>query len=150
MTDPVEQIAALLRSEKTFLVLTHYRPDGDAIGSQLALGLRLQKLGKQVEAWNDDAVPAKFHFLPGSELIQKPPAEPRDFDVVISIDASTWQRVGTAAQKIKSKKHFINIDHHVSNEKFAVINWIVPDAPASGQIAYNLIKRRGFTRTNDI
>jgi phosphoesterase RecJ-like protein len=150
MSDPVEQIAGLLRSEKTFLILTHYRPDGDAIGSQLALALVLKGLGKHVEAWNDDEVPAKFHFLPGSNLITTPPAEPRDFDVVISIDASNWQRVGTAAQKIKSKKHFINIDHHVSNDKFAEINWIVPDAPASGQIAYDLIKRGGFPLTHDI
>src|SRR5262245_6379495 len=113
MTDPVGQIAGLLRSEKTFLILTHYRPDGDAVGSQLALALLLNDLGKEVEAWNDDEVPAKFHFLPGVAMIHKPPTEPRDFDVVISIDASTWQRVGTAAQMIKSKKHFINIDHHV-------------------------------------
>ncbi len=150
MSDPVEQIAGLLRSEKTFLILTHFRPDGDAVGSQLALALLLRDLGKHVETWNDDEVPAKFLFLPGSNLIQKPPAEPRDFDVVISIDASNWQRVGTAAPKIKSKTHFINIDHHVSNDKFADINWIVPDAPASGQIAYDLIKRGGFKLTRDI
>jgi bifunctional oligoribonuclease and PAP phosphatase NrnA len=150
MSDPIAQIAGLFRSEKTFLVLTHFRPDGDAIGSQLALALLLKDLGKHVEAWNDDEVPAKFRFLPGCGLIQKPPPEPRDFDVVIAIDASTWPRVGNAAQKIKAKKHFINIDHHVSNEKFADINWIAPDAPASGQIAYDLIKRGGFTLTQDI
>lgn len=150
MTDACQQVAELLRSQKTFLVLTHYRPDGDAVGSQLALVLLLRDLGKQVEAWNDDAVPTKFHFLPHSDLIRKPPAEPKDFDVVISIDSSTWPRVGTAAQKIKSRKHFINIDHHVSNEKFADINWIAPEAPASGQIAYDLIKRGGFKLTRDI
>ncbi len=150
MTDPIERIAGLLRSETTFLILTHFRPDGDAIGSQLALTLLLKDLGKHVEAWNDDEVPAKFRFLPGSGMIQKPAAAPRDFDVVISIDASNWQRVGTAAQKIKSKKYFINIDHHVSNDKFADINWIVPGAPASGQIAYDLIQRGGFKLTRDI
>jgi phosphoesterase RecJ-like protein len=150
MSDPIAQIADLLRRENTFLILTHYRPDGDAVGSQLALALLLQGLGKNVAAWNDDEVPAKFRFLPGSGLIQRPPAEPREFDVVIAIDASTWQRVGTAAQKIKARKHLINIDHHVSNEKFADINWIVPDAPASGQIAYELIKRGGFLLTREI
>ena len=84
MTDPIERIAGLLRCETTFLILTHFRPDGDAIGSQLALTLLLKDLGKHVEAWNDDEVPAKFRFLPGSALIQKPAAAPRDFDVVIS------------------------------------------------------------------
>jgi phosphoesterase RecJ-like protein len=83
-------------------------------------------------------------------MIHRPPAEPRDFDVVIAIDISTWQRAGTGAQRIRSRKHFINIDHHVSNERFAEINWIVPDAPASGQIAYDLIKRGGFELTREM
>ncbi|HUK82108.1 MAG TPA: bifunctional oligoribonuclease/PAP phosphatase NrnA [Verrucomicrobiae bacterium] len=150
MTDPCPQIAELLRTQNSFLVLTHYRPDGDAVGSQIALALLLKDLGKQVDAWNDDEVPAKFRFLPGSAIVQRPPAEPKDFDVVIAIDVSAWQRVGGAAEKIRARKHFINIDHHVSNERFADINWIVPDSPASGQITYDLIKRGGFTLTRDI
>ncbi len=64
MSDARQQISELLRSQSTFLVLTHYRPDGDAVGSQLALLLLLQGLGKTVEAWNDDEVPSKFRFLP--------------------------------------------------------------------------------------
>ena len=150
MTDAANRLPSCSRSQNRFLVLTHYRPDGDAVGSQLALVLLLKSLGKQVEAWNDDDVPAKFRFLPHSDLITRPPAEPKDFDVVIAIDTSTWQRVGTAAQRIRNKKHFVNIDHHVSNEKFAEINWIVPEAPASGQIAFDLIKRGGFTLTREI
>lgn len=150
MKDPVQQIADLFRSEKSFLVLTHYRPDGDAVGSQLALAILLKNLGKHVETWNDDEVPAKFLFLPYANMITRPPAEPKDFDVVVSIDSSTWQRVGTAAQKIGKRKYFINMDHHVSNDKFAEINWIVPSAPASGQIAYDLIKRGGFGLTKEI
>ncbi len=150
MSDARQQISELLRSQSTFLVLTHYRPDGDAVGSQLALLLLLKGLGKTVEAWNDDDVPAKFRFLPHSDLITRPPAEPKDFDVVIAIDTSTWQRVGTAAQRIRNRKHFINIDHHVSNETFADINWVVPEAPASGQIAFDLIKGGGFPLTREI
>jgi phosphoesterase RecJ-like protein len=150
MTDPSQQIAALFRSQNSFLVLTHYRPDGDAVGSQLALVLLLKGIGKTVEAWNDDEVPTKFRFLPHTDLITRPPAEAKDFDVVIAIDTSTWQRVGTAAQRIRNKKHFVNIDHHVSNEKFADINWIVPEAPAAGQIAFDFIKRAGFTLTREI
>ena len=150
MSDTCRQISELLRSQNTFLVLTHYRPDGDAVGSQLALVLLLQGLGKTVEAWNDDEVPAKFRFLPQANLITRPPSEPKDFDVVIAIDTSTWQRVGNAAQRIRQKKYFINIDHHISNEKFAKINWIVPEAPAAGQIAYDLIHGGGFPLTKEI
>ena len=150
MSDACLQIADLLRTENAFLVLTHYRPDGDAVGSQLALAILLKNLGKQVEAWNDDEVPAKFRFLPNSDLVRRPPAEPKDFDVVIAIDISTWPRAGNAAQRIGKKKHFVNIDHHVSNEKFADINWIVPEAPACGEIVLELIKRGGFTLTREI
>ena len=71
MTDPCQQIAELLRSQNSFLVLTHYRPDGDAIGSQLALALLLKGLGKTVEVWNDDDVPAKFRFLSHSDWITR-------------------------------------------------------------------------------
>ena len=147
MTELCREIAAIMRREQSFLILTHYRPDGDAIGSQLALTMILQGLGKTVTAWNDDDVPAKFKFLPGVNLITRPPATPQYFDVVIAIDTSTWQRVGTAADKIAGRKHFINIDHHVSNEKFGQINWIVPTAPASGQIVFDLIKHGGFALT---
>jgi len=150
MSDPVRQISAIIRREKSFLVLTHYRPDGDAVGSQLALVLWLKKLGKRVAAWNDDPVPAKFRFLPGAHLIRPPPAKPQRFDVVISIDSSTWQRVGTAAQKIAARKHLLNLDHHVSNERFGDLNWIVPAAPASGQIAYDLIRRAGGKLSRDM
>src|SRR5271170_3113615 len=106
MSDACQQINELLRSQNTFLVLTHYRPDGDAVGSQLALVLLLKGLGKTVEAWNDDEVPTKFRFFPGSHLITRPPAESKDFDVVIAIDTSTWQRVGSTAQRIGQRKHF--------------------------------------------
>src|ERR1039458_6671939 len=78
MSDACRQISELLRSQSTFLVLTHYRPDGDAVGSQLALVLLLQGLGKTVEAWNDDEVPAKFRFLPQANLITRPSSEPKD------------------------------------------------------------------------
>ena len=145
-----QQILDIIRDLNSFLILTHYRPDGDAIGSQLALAITLKNLGKQVTVWNDDPVPAKFRFLPHSNLVQQPPATPQTFDVVIAIDVSTWTRVGTAAERIASKKHFINIDHHVSNEKFADINWIVTESPASGQIAFDLIKHGGFPLTKDI
>jgi len=150
MSDCCLQIAELLRRHGNFLVATHYRPDGDAIGSQLAVVSLLRDLGKKVTAWNDDAVPAKLRFLPGAELVQRPPATAQDFDVVIAVDTSTWQRTGLATERIASRQHLINIDHHVSNEKYADINWIVPAAPATGQIIFDLVKRGGFQLTRDI
>jgi phosphoesterase RecJ-like protein len=150
MSDSARQIAELFRQNKSFLVVTHYRPDGDAIGSQLALALILRGLGKQVTVWNDDPVPAKFRFLPHSDLVQRPPALPQDFDVVVAVDVSTWTRVGTAAERIGRRQHFVNLDHHVSNEKFADLNWIVPEAPASGCLVFEVMQKGGFPLTRDI
>ncbi len=150
MNDPCLPVAEILRQQQRFLVLSHFRPDGDAIGSQLALAILLKNLGKTVAAWNDDLVPTKFRFLPHSDLITAPPATAQDFDVVIVVDTSVWQRVGVAANRIGRRHHFINIDHHVSNEKFAEINWVVPDAPATGQIVFDLIHRGGFPLTSEI
>jgi phosphoesterase RecJ-like protein len=150
MSDPALRIAEVLRQNQKFLILTHYRPDGDALGSQLAVALLLKDLGKDVTVWNDDPVPAKFVFLPHSHLVQHPPAEPQEFDVVIAVDTASWQRAGVATKRIKAHKHFINIDHHVSNEKFAEINWIVPTSPATGQIIFQLVKAGGFTLTSEI
>jgi len=147
---PPAEICKLFREQQSFLILTHYRPDGDAIGSQLALAILLKNLGKKVETWNDDDVPAKFRFLPQSAMISHPPDELQDFDVVVAIDCSTLPRLGSGLGRVRSRKHFVNIDHHVSNEKFGEINWIVPEAAASGQIVHQLIQFGGFPLTRDI
>jgi phosphoesterase RecJ-like protein len=150
MSDLVHQIAGLIHQHQRFVVLTHYRPDGDAIGCQLAVALLLRQLGKQVTVWNDDEVPAKFRFLPGQELVQPPPATPRDFDAAIVVDNSVWSRVGTSGERIGQRKCLINIDHHVSNQKFGDVNWVVPEAPATGILIHQLFQRGGFNVDRDI
>src|SRR5882757_10821565 len=75
------EIAAVFQARNRFVVMSHARPDGDALGCTLATALCLQQLGKDVTAWNEDGVPEKFRYLPGAELVQPPPAEPRSFDV---------------------------------------------------------------------
>jgi phosphoesterase RecJ-like protein len=86
------EIAEVLRKHDSFVVLSHVRPDGDALGSQIAMGLALQKLGKKVKVWNEEGLLEKFSFLPGGELVSTPPNEPEDFDVVLAIDTETRQR----------------------------------------------------------
>ena len=68
-----------LAQHESFVVLSHVRPDGDALGSQIAMGLSLQKLGKKVKVWNEEGLLEKFSFLPGGELVTMPPNEPRGF-----------------------------------------------------------------------
>ncbi|HEY6070206.1 MAG TPA: DHH family phosphoesterase, partial [Chthoniobacterales bacterium] len=134
-----EQIGQTLRDNKRFAVLSHVRPDGDALGSQLALGLSLKKLGKDVRIWNEDGMLEKYSFLPHGELLTKPPAEPEDVDVILALDTAIQNRLGTTLAAVKSSKLCINIDHHPSNPGYGDIVYIDPHAPATGQILFELM-----------
>jgi phosphoesterase RecJ-like protein len=137
-------IGDVLRASQTVAVLTHVRPDGDAIGSQLAMVLALQKLGKTVVAYNEDGLPDTFAFLTGSEMIVQPPAEPRDFDVLLALDTAAKNRLGTAIQGVGIYKTLVNIDHHASNPGYGDLNYIDVQAPATGQIIYELLQEQKF------
>jgi bifunctional oligoribonuclease and PAP phosphatase NrnA len=136
----LEQIGRALREHQRFAVLSHVRPDGDALGSQLALALSLKQLGKDVRVWNEDGMLEKYSFMPRASLLTKPPATPEDFDVAIALDTAIRKRLGTAFQAIRSVKAWINIDHHQSNPGYGDIVLIDPDSPATGQILFELIK----------
>jgi phosphoesterase RecJ-like protein len=135
-----EQIGQALRAHQTFVVLSHVRPDGDALGSQLALGLSLRQLGKDVRIWNEEGMLEKYSFLPHADLLTKPPTEPQDVDVAVALDTAIQNRLGTTVASIKSAKLWINIDHHPSNPGYGDLVYIDPNAPATGEILFELIK----------
>jgi len=139
-----EEIGALLRSQETFAVLSHVRPDGDALGSQLGLGLSLASLGKKVMVRNEDGLLEKYAFLPGGEYLQTPLSDPQDFDVAIALDTATQSRLGTSTSLVRSAKTWINIDHHPSNPRYGDLVYIDSNAPATGQILFELIKSQGL------
>ena len=87
-----EEIGRVLREHQEFVVLSHLRPDGDALGSQLALGLSLKNLGKNVRIWNEEGVLEKYSFLPRAELLTKPPPRPEHVDVAIALDFGDGHR----------------------------------------------------------
>ena len=140
MSEKFEQIGQALRENQRFAVLSHVRPDGDALGSQLALGLSLKQLGKDVRIWNEDGMLAKYSFLPSANLLTKPPADPEDVDVAIALDTAIQNRLGTALPAVRSAKVWINIDHHPSNPGYGDLVQIDPKAPATGEILFELIK----------
>lgn len=140
-----EQIGEVLRSHNSFILLSHVRPDGDAIGSQLALGFALMAMGKSVRLVNEDGLPENLAFLAGSERIETPPTEPLDVEVAIALDTATKPRLGDGALHAASKaKIWLNIDHHVSNPKYGDLNLIDSTSPATGQILYDLITKLGL------
>ena len=114
-----EEIGNVLRSHDSFVLLSHVRPDGDAIGSQLALGHALIAMGKSVRIINEDGLPENLQFLPGSQLVESPPADPIDTEVVIALDTANQERVGKNSLHAVSKAAlWINIDHHISNHGY--------------------------------
>ena len=139
------EIADVIRKHDSFVILSHIRPDGDAIGSTIALGHAIEKLGKTVYYINEDGVPDNLKFLPGSEKVTLPPAEPLDVQVAIALDCATKPRLGDNALNAASKAQiWINMDHHVSNPKYGDYNHIDSISPATGQILYNFITEQDF------
>ena len=134
------EIGRVFREYKKFAVLSHVRPDGDALGSQLALGLSLKQLGKDIRIWNEDGMLEKYSFVPCAVLLTKPPATAEDFDVVIALDTAIQNRLGTSLESIRSTKLWINIDHHPSNPRYGDLVYIDANAPATGQILFELMK----------
>jgi len=145
-----EEIGRLLREHQRFAVMSHVRPDGDALGSQLALALSLQQLGKEVRVWNEEGMLEKYSFLPRAELVTKPPSIPEDFDCAIALDTAIQSRLGTALAAVRSAKIWINIDHHLSNPGYGDVIDVDPDAPATAEIIFRLIKSQNLPFNRDI
>ena len=145
-----QEIAALLREHQRFAVLSHVRPDGDALGTQLALALSLKQLGKDVSIWNEDGMLEKYSFLPRSELLTRPNQDPQDFDIAIALDTAIQSRLGVAGEKVRSAKKWINIDHHPSNPGYGDVVYIDAESPATGQIIFQLISSQGLPLDRDI
>lgn len=135
----IDRILETIREHKTFCIVGHVRPDGDCVGSQLALGIALQNEGKKVTCWNEDSIPQKYKFLDPEGLLQKPkPGEA--FDCVIATDCASYLRLGKAGKYSEKRKILINIDHHESNPCYGDINWVSAREPSCGELIFRLIK----------
>ena len=145
-----DEIGRVLREHQRFAILSHVRPDGDALGSQLALALSLQQLGKNVRVWNEDGMLEKYSFLPRSELLTKPPSPAADVDVAIALDTAIQNRLGTGLAAVGSARIWINIDHHRSNPGYGDLVIVDSNAPATGEMIFSLIKSQGLPFNHDI
>ncbi len=140
-----QEIGEIFTRHESFVILSHVRPDGDAIGSQLALAFALEAAGKKVRVINEDGLPDNLRFLPGSDRVETPPAEPLDVEVAIALDTAAKPRLGDNALHAASKaKLWLNIDHHKSNPAYGDVNLIDASSPATGQILYKLIVGLGL------
>jgi phosphoesterase RecJ-like protein len=139
------EVGEVIAKHQSFLIMSHVRPDGDAIGSQIALGFSLMAMGKTVYLVNEDGVPESMGFLKGSEKVTQPPSEPLEVEVAIALDTATKPRLGERALHSASKANvWLNIDHHISNPAYGDVNVIDATSPATGQILYELIMALGY------
>ena len=139
-------IKVRLENAKNVVVASHVRPDGDAIGSLLGLGLALQNAGKSVQMVLVDGVSSSFRHLAGSELIVKEPKG--EHDTFITVDCADFKRVGKFFENFGQPD--INIDHHKTNEKFGKLNLIEAEEVATAAILTNHLPVWGFEITKPI
>jgi phosphoesterase RecJ-like protein len=146
----LQELAALVREPRRIVVCAHVRPDGDALGSCLALALSLQKLGHEVRVLNEDGMPSTLAFLPGAGLVERPNG-PVEGDVVIALDTATQPRLGTAVNAaVAGIPLMVNVDHHVSNTRYGQVHHIDDSSPATGQIVAEWIEACGMAITPDV
>ena len=146
-TDPREQIAARIRESGRIAVTSHLRPDGDSLCTSLALARMGELLGKEVSIINRDETPVPFSSFPETRRIRIGQIDPKDFDTVILLECADVSRSGQERLQGVFK---INIDHHYSNTPYADINWIDPEAPAVGEMAFELSRFLDITPTPEI
>ena len=145
----ISRILDGLRASDTICVVGHVRPDGDCIGSQLALALALRNEGKKITCWNEDPMPGKLAFLDADRILQ-PPRPGQKFDCVIALDCASFERLGKIGPCIQERKYFFNIDHHESNTRYADVNWVSATQPSTGELIYRLMRAANWAITPPI
>lgn len=145
----MKKIAEAIKKHDKFLITAHINLEGDSLGSQLAMKQLLDSLGKKSFILDNDAIPEHYRFLPGADKVSNDIAKRPDFDAAIILDCPTLKRIGKVKDAITKDKFIINIDHHVSNEKFGHVNWVDSNASSAGEMVYKLFKEMGAPLTKE-
>ena len=142
--------ADALRAHERFLVVTHENPDGDALGSLLAMQLTLRALGKDTVMYlaGDAPLPTEYEFMPLSGLARTLPADAPG-RVLVAVDCAKAERIGDP-QAIGRAPVVVNIDHHHDNTRFGDVNLVVPDASSTGEVLRDVVAEVGLALTPDL
>jgi phosphoesterase RecJ-like protein len=146
----MQQVIAAIKKYKRFLVVAHVNPEGDSLCSQLAMKELLYILGKTAFIVNHDQVPEHYKFLPKADEISTDLKKKIDFDAVLVLDCPTLKRIGAVRDLIPQGKPVINIDHHISSEKFGDVNWVDANASSTGEMVYRIYKEMEIPLTREI
>lgn len=144
----IEQLLQLIDQNQSFLVASHEGPDGDAIGSTLALANALRDMGKDVVAYNGDHAPLDYAFLPGFDTIVNDVDEHLSFDVGLVLDAGELKRAGSWIRE--RCRVLVNVDHHPYSEDFGDLYFVDTEASSTGVLIYRLLQAGGHRVTENI
>ncbi|HZJ76276.1 MAG TPA: DHH family phosphoesterase, partial [Oscillospiraceae bacterium] len=119
----MNELAKIVSSSDSIAITSHVNPDGDSIGSILALGLALKQRHKNIRIFIDEALPDKYNFLPQSKYIKKyEDVKGKKFDLFFALDCGNKKRLGHGIEIMERSRTVVNIDHHISNTNFGDIN----------------------------
>jgi phosphoesterase RecJ-like protein len=145
--DVLTNICSEIFRRQRFLITSHARPDGDSIGSQLAMAFALDALGKQVRIVNSDRAPDHYQDFPGMDRIEIADRVSGDFDAVIVMECSDLSRTGVAGLE---GQFLINIDHHAGNRMYGAVNWHDETSAACGEMVFDVIRELDVPLTIEI
>jgi bifunctional oligoribonuclease and PAP phosphatase NrnA len=149
MSDRDLIISAIDREER-FYMISHMLPDGDSIGSLLGMSLGLLSAGKKISMYTPGHIPRKYSFLNGAEQVLHEDYNADPAVTVIVLDSSDPDRLGVFKDSVLKSRKIINIDHHITNQRFGHLNYIDANASATGEIVYGILKDLGISITRDI
>lgn len=146
----MDDVIELIMDSKHIYIASHVNPDGDNIGSTLALTLALKKLKKDVIPLTVGDIPSNLKFLPELYLYSDRSDDINPIDLFIALDSGDIDRLGNNIPLLNNAKNIINIDHHISNSNFGTINLVDKEASSTGEIIFKLIKKMGIELDTDI
>jgi bifunctional oligoribonuclease and PAP phosphatase NrnA len=144
------RIIELIKREESFNLISHMLPDGDSIGSLLALGRGLKKVGKKVNMFTPGHIPLKYGFLDGADFVKHDHNIFNPAFTVIVLDSSDADRLGDFKDKVLASPEIINIDHHVTNQSYGTLNHVNAEASATGEIVYSVLEDLEVELDNEI
>ena len=138
----MKKISEVLQNAQTVAIAGHIRPDGDCVGSCMALKLYLEEIFPELQTVDVylEEIPASYHILQGTDTIRHSCAEDKEYDLFIALDCADKQRLGAAAKYLDTAKRSICYDHHISNKGFAQENEIFPDSSSTSEVIYHVME----------
>ena len=138
----LDAVVAAIRGHERFLVTTHENPDGDALGSLLAMHLALERLGKDSVMYllGPAPLPGEYRFLPLGELRRELPNDAAE-RVLVAVDCASESRLGPDPAILHQAPFTIDIDHHHDNSRFGDVSLVVPDASSTGEVLRGRLRR---------